>query len=273
MAQLSRPFQIALVAIVFFALAWLVFLHGHGSSQETTASSQPGSSAPATSSSKPSSVPGASLATTEAKHAAAPTPIYKGSAPGVAGLSKAIAKAHEAVATSQQSARQLEGKSGQASNGAPAAAGTPSAGAAGTPSASAAHSDPATHTTPATGAKAPSQNGSTHRVYGDTVANTSAVESELKAGKTVLILFWNPLASDDRAVRQQVQAAKDKEGGKVAAHYALAKEVGSFGSITRNIPVYQTPTLLVIGSNKKVTTVVGFPDAFGIEQAISEARR
>jgi hypothetical protein len=264
MAQLSRPYQIALVAIMFMALAWFVFLHGHGSSQEPASSSPSGSSSAAVSASKPGvASSGAALGATEAKKAAAPTPIYKGAAPGVEGLSRAIAKAHAAVAISQQNAKQLEAKSAQASDEAPAAQAS---------SASVAHGAAVAPAAPATDPKAPSKGGATTKVYGNTQANTSAVESELKAGKTVLILFWNPLASDDRAVRKQVEAAKAKEGKKVAAHYALAREVGSFGSITRNIPVYQTPTLLVIGSNKQVETVVGFPDAFGVEQAISEAR-
>lgn len=269
MAQLSRPYQIALVAIMCMALGWFVFLRGHGSGQEPSAS-QPGSSAPAsTASASKSSAPssGESLGAAEAKKAAAPTPIYKGSAPGVEGLSRAIANAHKAVATSEQNASQLASKSAQASEET-----ARSAAAAAAASKSAAQPSTVAPSTPATAAKAPTKPSSTQQVYGKTLANTGAVEHELKAGKTVLILFWNPVASDDQAVHRQVQAARDKEGSKVAVHYALAKEVGSFGSITRSIPVYQTPTLLVIAPNRQVTTVLGFPDAFGIEQAISEAR-
>ena len=36
MAQLSRPFQIALGAVVLFAVVWFVALNGHGSSSSST---------------------------------------------------------------------------------------------------------------------------------------------------------------------------------------------------------------------------------------------
>lgn len=99
-----------------------------------------------------------------------------------------------------------------------------------------------------------------------------AVAAELKHGKTVLVLFWNPHASDDVAVRGQVEAVARKLGGEVAAHYALASQVGSFGSITRDVQVYQTPTLLIVNGRDEVTTLTGYTEAFAIEQTVAEAR-
>ena len=49
--------------------------------------------------------------------------VYHGSAPGVEGLTKAIAKAHGAVSTSEGNARQLEEKSAQATSTTPAESG------------------------------------------------------------------------------------------------------------------------------------------------------
>src|ERR1700730_13369526 len=125
MAQISRPFQIAFVAIALFAAVWLLALRGH-----STGGSGSGSSAP---SSSPSP--------------AAPSPVYHGSAPGVEGLSRAVAKARGAVTTSQQNAQQLQERSAQASG----EAGSGSAGGTTAPKAS-----PAAPVTAQVPSKAPS---------------------------------------------------------------------------------------------------------------------
>ncbi len=104
MTQISRPFQIALVAVGLLAAVWLFALHGRSASSTESSGSAPAST-PATTSG----------AAAQEKAAAAPTTVYKGAAPGVAGLTGAIAKAHGAVATSQQNAKELESKSAQAS--------------------------------------------------------------------------------------------------------------------------------------------------------------
>jgi hypothetical protein len=210
------------------------------------------------------------VAAQEAKRAATPTHIYKGVAPGVEGLTRAVRKAHEAVGTSQRNAAALEAKSERASDEGASAAPASAA------STAARHSATATHAAQAAPSRSSSSKSSSaaadKQAQARTVATTQAVEHELRAGATVLILFWNPKGSGDRAVRREVAAVKGKMGHRVAVHYARANEVGTFGTITRSIPVYQTPTVLVVAGNKRVTTLTGLPDAYGIEQAISEAK-
>jgi hypothetical protein len=89
MAQLSRPYQIILGVVVVFGLIWAVALRSHSSnpSEPTASTPTPTNSASANGSS--------------GGNAAAPTKVYHGAAPGVEGLTKAIAKAHGAVAESQ----------------------------------------------------------------------------------------------------------------------------------------------------------------------------
>jgi hypothetical protein len=101
----------------------------------------------------------------------------------------------------------------------------------------------------------------------------AAVATELKQGKVVLLLFWDPRSSDDSAVHQQVEDVAHKLGRRVAVHAARADQVGSFGSITRDIQVYQTPTLLIVNPHAQVTTVTGYTDAYALEQTIREVRR
>ncbi|HEY0517680.1 MAG TPA: hypothetical protein VGD00_11205, partial [Solirubrobacteraceae bacterium] len=102
MAQLSRPYQIGLVAVALLAAAWLLLIQGHASN-----SSSPGSSGQVSS---PSS-PGASSGASSSSHAAATSHAGTSSgpnAPGVAGLSRAVQKAHGAAAATERKDQQIQ---------------------------------------------------------------------------------------------------------------------------------------------------------------------
>jgi hypothetical protein len=296
MAQLSRPYQIALLALGLFAAVWFVALRGH--STNTNGSGSPAAASAPAAAASVNKTP-SSTAAAEAKAAAAPTPIYHGAAPGVEGLTRAINKAHGAVATSQQNAKQLEEKSAQASDststgtsaGASTAGSQPtSASASVTPSTSSTstslHKPAVTHK----GATAPSA-----KSVSAAPSRQTRVERELKQGNVVAILFWNPKASVDIAVQHELQLllavhrriqpfAKNqtvqrllKAFGlelekKVAVQEAHAGQVASFGSFTRTVQVYQTPTILIVNKRGQTTTLTGLTDAYSIEQAIDEAR-
>ena len=191
------------------------------------------------------------------------------------GLSRAVAKAHGAVATSQQNAQQLQERSAKASGE------TPSASAGGT-AAPKSSSTASTHT--AAKAAAPSH-PAVHKpapkpAHSTAPAGTATppsmqlkVEAELKQGKIVTVLFWNPKGTDDQAVNHQLQSVGSKLRGGVAVHDALASQVGSFGTIIRGVKVYGTPTVMIINRHGQAKTLTGYTDAYAIEQAISEARR
>ncbi|TMK25786.1 MAG: hypothetical protein E6G62_04205 [Actinobacteria bacterium] len=259
MAQISRPFQIAFVAMALIALVWLLALRGHSSS-----SGSPGS-APASNSSP-----------------AAPSSVYHGSAPGVEGLSRAVAKAHGAVATSQQNAQQLAERSAKASGEAPSASSGGTAAPKSSPAAPAASSTASSHAAaktaapshPAVHKPAPKPAHSTAPAGTATPPSMQLkVEAELKQGKIVTVLFWNPKGTDDQAVNRQLQSVGGKLRGGVAVHDALASQVGSFGTIIRGVKVYGTPTVMIINKHGQAKTLTGYTDAYAIEQAISEARR
>jgi hypothetical protein len=254
MAQLSRPYQIALVGLAFLVLVWFVALRGHSASPGST----PAASTPAP------------TAASKAKGAAAPAPVYHGAAPGVEGLTRAIAKAHGAVTTSQQNAKQLQEKSAQAS----APTSTAPSSSTSTTGSQPTSSTPATPASSATTSKSAARTAvKPHKATASgTPAQQKAVESELKGGKVVLLLFWNPKASVDVAVHKELQAVGRKLRGKIAVHDALAKQVGSFGSITKAIQVYQTPTILLVNRHGVTTTLTGLTDVYSLEQTIEEAR-
>jgi hypothetical protein len=276
MTQLSRPFQIALLAVAMFALVWLVALRGHSGGSGSTASA----------------VNPAPIAASGAQKPATPTPVYHGPAAGVEGLTRAVAKAHGAVAQSQQHAKQLEETAAQASSSASAAA---AADASKTPSVSASSAAPKSSAAPSTRKAAPGRGGAQsagpHRIP----ARQVLVETALKQGKVALVLFWSPKGADDVAVHDELRLLEAVHHlirpiarvpavrlllkrfglelqGRIAVLEARANQVASFGAFTRNVQVYQTPTLLIVNRHGETTTLTGLTDAYSIEQAIDEAR-
>jgi hypothetical protein len=293
MAQLSRPFQIALVAVCVLAAVWLLALQGHSSSSSSSQStavsapSTPASSAPATTHS------GSSL----------------GSAPGLKGLSHAIAKAHGAVSASERYNRQIEERSARAAGESASTPASTPAGAASTPAkvatrpgttgsatrASSSASSSATTSSTATRPTVRQQPIKASTGAGRIPARQALVERALGEGKIAVILFWNPKGTDDIGVSgelkrleavhhlirpfanvPQVRRALERSGlelqKRFAAFWATANEVSSFGSITQHVQVNVTPTILIVNKGGQTTELTGLQDAFSIEQAINEAR-
>ncbi len=287
MTQLSRPFQVALAAVGLLAVVWFVALRGHSSSSES--SSAPAASAAAKSAATAGGASGSSGS------------VYHGSAPGVEGLTRDIAKAHGAVAESEKNASRLEQKSAQASSrgsdGCTSGSVTASGGTAAAQPASA--NATATHraSTHASATKAPSRASSS--APGTNNAKLPAgqvwVEKQLKRGAVVALLFYDPKGAEDVRTRSELEhlltaehrtaaSLEARELGspsvvpeprhaeeRVVLRVARASEVGSFGAFTRVTAVYQTPTVLVVTPGGHVKpALTGLTDAFAIEQAIDE---
>ncbi len=307
MAQLSRPFQIALVAVLLFAGVWLFALQGHSTSSSSGSSSSASASAPAAST--PANSP-AATATGAAKAAAKPAHGSQGSGSSLGGLSHAIAKAHGAAAISQQNTQQLERKSAQASDESAKAAGSATAAKPSRPTTPATHhgssaTATAQHpavTTPASTAPAvtahpavKAQPIKAQAGAGRTPARQVLVERALDEGKIAVILFWNPKGTEDVIVNDelrlleavhhlirplartpQLRSALKASGLELekpfAAFSSPASQVASYGSITRGVQVYATPTILVVNKSGQTTVLNGLQDSFSIEQAIDEAR-
>jgi hypothetical protein len=266
MSQISRPFQIALVAFLLLAGVWLFALQGHSSStstSSTTAASVPSSPAPAT--------------TTPARSASSGVAGSNTTAPGVAGLSRAVAKAHQTVTASQQSAKQVEGESAE-----PAGASAPQSTGAAAPATKAAAPTTTKVTSVTTVHKTATGKTTVHKVT--TVhkapstsgaaaipAHQRTVEAALAKGDIVVILFWNHHGADDVAVQRALKPLS-KAGKKISVQEASAKEVASFGSVTRGVQVYGTPTILIVNKHGQTTTLTGLQDTYSIQQAIAEAR-
>jgi len=282
MTQISRPFQIALAVGVVLLGVWLIALRGHSSSPSSSSSAtSAGATSPAAS--RPSTSGGSASQSAPAGGTPAVAPgAYHGSAPGVAGLTRAIEKARGAVRLSEQNAQQLQQKSAQASSAAPGSTSAASTSAAHVSAAKAPHA-----LGNASGAARSSGSKQAVPAHGGGSAPASAqakqplVESELQHGRTVLVLFWNRNSSVDVTVRDELallrafleHTAASPRNRDLAVHYSTAAEVGQYGTITHSLQIFQTPTLLVIAPNGKTKTLTGLVDAYAIRQAIKEARQ
>ncbi|HEX5309886.1 MAG TPA: hypothetical protein VFW38_12505 [Solirubrobacteraceae bacterium] len=238
-------------------LVWVVALHGHAPGRHESTGTVP---TPAPS------------AKAQEKAAAAPTQIYKGAAPGVEGLTRAIAKAHGAVALSQRNAHELRLHSREASQEPSTSSSTASHRAAAQSAAATRARKTTAHVrqAPAHTAHRPAaaKRASDHRPAAQVV-----VEREVAQGKTVLLLFWDSKSSVDREVHSETQAMVASSKGKLALHAAAPRQVGEFGSLTEVAQVYQTPTILIVNRHGVVSTLTGLTDTFSLRQLVHEAQR
>jgi hypothetical protein len=231
MTQVSRPLLAALAAMVVFLGVWLVALKPSSSSN---------SQAPAPAASSPQ-------------------------LPGVAGLSRAIAKAHGAVKTSDAASAAAGGE----------VATTPSAASVqpATPAAPAASAAP-TPTTPAAanGATAHAAKPAVHVTPAAATASDrhDAVVRALARHEVLALLFFNAGAADDRAVQQEL-AAVPESGRQVLKLAIPLSELSRYPMITGQVQVQAAPTLVFVDRLRQATTIVGFADRFEIAQRIADA--
>ena len=312
MAQISRPFQIVLAVFVLFAAAWFAVLRpsggsSTGASAPSSASPAGGAAAHASPAAHAGTATHGTATHGTAKHGAAThatghssaSAIHHTSAPATRHARVAPAT-HPAKVAAQAHARPATPATAEHHKAA-AHAGAARSGHSG------AHASQQSNTAAATTATAaftlhnlttalhlntvvklvglldPGLNLQAKVTHAEGVligrmkvalqpASQATVASELHHGKTVLLLFVNPHSYDDDASAIDVVEVAHRLGHKVAVHLALAKQVNSFGSITRAIQVYQTPTLLIVNAKRQVETLTGLVDAYTIEQAVAEAR-
>ena len=198
------------------------------------------------------------------------------------GLTRAIAKAHGAVAASQRNVQEQQHKSEAVSGEAQTPTTTSSANVpsgAAQKSLTVAHRSvtrttrhgTVTKTHEHVVTKTRSQTGA--KTHPGRSARQVVVEAELAHGKTVMLVFWDPKSSVSREVLLQADALAGGSKGTVTVHAALANQVGLFGKITEVVHVYETPTILIVNRQGVVSTLTGLTDVFSLRQAVSEARK
>jgi hypothetical protein len=243
--------QIALVAVVLLAGMWFTVLKP-----------------------KPVDAPAPTVAAPVAATPAAAAPV----APGVKGLTSAVDKAKGAAATSDATNAKIQQASGgpAAKPAAAKATATPAAKPAvakAAPGTKAAANETTAAAKPATKANpAATKTAAVKPAAAEAPVDPSqALLAFLAKGKTVVLLFHGD-GADDAAARKAVHRVALKDKGVISA-YADITKVAAYSAITSDINVTTAPTILVIGTDGKVTPLTGYVDAGVVRQAVGDARR
>ena len=174
---------------------------------------------------------------------------------------QAIPKANPAAAASDAANARV-----QAATGSPGAAAGLSPGAA--PPNPQAPAPPAAATPKASAPKAATPSETAARSAGE--RRDAAVARDIAAGKVVVLLFWNPAAADDIAVRSALRGL-DRRGGKVVVRVVPISRVADYESITQGVKIAQSPTTVVVGRKGRARAIVGLTESREIEQAVGDA--
>jgi hypothetical protein len=110
-----------------------------------------------------------------------------------------------------------------------------------------------------------------HPVKVHVTPNTpAAVAHALATHKVVALLFYNPAATDDNAVRQEL-ATVPTHAGKVVKMSVQVSRLARYSLVTNQVPVQVSPTLVLIDKQRQASTIVGFADRFEIAQRVADA--
>lgn len=99
------------------------------------------------------------------------------------------------------------------------------------------------------------------------------VAKAVAAEKILVLLFWNPKAADDRVVRRELRTVGSRHKKDVVVHVANVKDIARYAPVTRGAQVEQSPSVLVIGRDRKATVLEGYSDRETIRQAVFDALR
>lgn len=184
------------------------------------------------------------------------------SSQGLGQYQSAINKAHQAVTTSNAS-NAASGNDGTSSTtSSTAASGGTSSTSSTAPSQPATKSSTGTHSSPAATGKATHSRAAAARL--------SSVQHAMAQHKVVAMLFYNPLAADDQAVKQELASVSTHRGQVVKLTIPL-DEASNFTAVTQQVPVNFSPTLVLIAPNGQTGEIVGFSDQLEIAQRVNDA--
>jgi hypothetical protein len=227
MSEVSRPLQVVLILTLAFAGLWFVALRPKGDA----ATSTPPTPAPKTA-----------------------APAAKSPIPG--GLGSAVDKAKATKAQGDAAAATADGRAAPALKPvapAPAAA-----------------AKPAPIVKPAAKAVKPAAPAPARTVHAPrktvTGVTPATVRHALSSGRVVALLFYSPVSSDDRAVRDEL-ARVDRRSGHVVTLSVSVNGLARFRNVLHGVNVVQSPTVVVLGRKAPPRVLEGYTDHAEIDQA------
>jgi len=101
-------------------------------------------------------------------------------------------------------------------------------------------------------------------------ARLSAVQRALVQKKVLALLFYNPAAPDDNAVKQELSSISTHHGQVVKLEIPL-NELPNYTVVISQVPVNFSPTLVIIDRAQQAQEITGFTDSYEIEQRLDQA--
>jgi hypothetical protein len=98
----------------------------------------------------------------------------------------------------------------------------------------------------------------------------SVIENGLNRHKVLAILFFNPAAADDQAVKHELGEVPVR-GGKVVKLAVPLSELTRYPLITNQVQVTESPMLVLIHGQRKADMLTGYLDQFELAQRVSAA--
>jgi hypothetical protein len=288
MAQVSRPLQILLVAVLLFGAVYMLALRPKGDSSSTTSAKPTPQASTSPAKGPGSSIPGGlGRSVTKARGAAGQSDAANQRIQQATGG----ATTSTSAAPISPTAPNASGRSAARRNATPTAA--PGSAGVGFPVNNAAASSVAVAAgmlavgiAEAAGGKLGAAPGRSVVARSNTArspkpvprpaatpkatSSPAAVSTAMANGKVVVLLFWNQQASDDRRVRDEL-AHVSSHGGKALIVTAPVRQVSLFSTSIRGIQVLQSPTILVVDRRHQARTLVGYTDRAEIGQAVDDA--
>ena len=99
------------------------------------------------------------------------------------------------------------------------------------------------------------------------------VAKAVAAHKVLVLLFWNPKAADDRAVRNELRSVGSRHRKDVLVHVANVKDISRYAPVTRGADVQQSPSVVVVGRDRQAVLLEGYSDRETIRQTVYDALR
>jgi hypothetical protein len=190
-----------------------------------------------------------------------------GSQGGVGQYQSAINQAHQAVTTSNQANAKLGAPTAttSAKTTAPAPAKTAVKPAAKTAA------EPARKTAAKTKPAAkPAAEPAAQSASAQAATAAKNVDSAIRAGKVVAVLFYNDAAADDRAMKNEL-AAIPTHHGEVFKVAVPVSQLIQFSALTQSVDISTAPELVLIDKARQASTLIGYADGVEIAQRIDDA--
>ncbi len=101
-------------------------------------------------------------------------------------------------------------------------------------------------------------------------ARLAVVGRALNQRKVLALLFYNPAAPDDNAVKAELASISTHHGAVVKLEVPLS-ELPSYTVVINQVPVNFSPTLVIIDRTQQAQEITGYADSYEIEQRLQQA--